>query len=52
MKVPILHQRGTTDNFFDNYDNWTLAWAYEESSNIRPIGTSLIGQDYLIHTIQ
>lgn len=32
--------RGTTDNFFDNYDNWTLAWAYEESSNIRPIGTS------------
>ena len=32
--------RGTTDNFFDNYDNWTLAWAYEESSNIRPVGTS------------
>ena len=32
--------RGTTDNFFDNYYNWTLAWAYEESSNIRPIGTS------------
>ena len=32
--------RGTTDNFFDNYDNWTLAWAYEESSNIRPVGTA------------
>ena len=32
--------RGTTDNFFDNYDNWTLDCAYEESSNIRPIGTS------------
>ena len=40
--------RGTTDNFFDNYDNWTLAWAYEESSNIRPIELirSLIGLVY------
>ena len=35
-----IRPRGTTDNFFDNYDNWTLAWAYEESSNIRPVGTS------------
>ena len=32
--------RGDKDNFFDNYDNWTLAWGYEENSKIRPLGTS------------
>ena len=31
--------RGDKDNFFDSYDNWTLAWAYEENSTIRPYGT-------------
>ena len=31
--------RGDKDNFFDSYDNWTLAWAYEENSSIRPFGT-------------
>ena len=31
--------RGDKDNFFDSYDNWTLAWAYEENSTIRPNGT-------------
>ncbi len=31
--------RGDKDNFFDNYDNWTLAWAYEENSINRPVGT-------------
>ena len=31
--------RGDKDNFFDSYDNWTLAWAYEENSAIRPYGT-------------
>ena len=31
--------RGDKDDFFDNYDNWTLAWAYEENSINRPIGT-------------
>jgi len=32
--------RGDKDNFFDNFDNWTLAWGYEENSKIRPKGTS------------
>ena len=32
--------RGDKDNFFDNYDNWTLAWAYEENSINRPVGTA------------
>ena len=32
--------RGDKDSFFDNYDNWTLAWGYEENSKIRPLGTS------------
>ncbi len=32
--------RGDKDNFFDSYDNWTLAWAYEENSIERPIGTA------------
>ncbi len=32
--------RGDKDYFFDNFDNWTLAWGYEESSKIRPQGTS------------
>jgi len=32
--------RGDKDNFFDSYDNWTLAWAYEENSSIRPYGTA------------
>ncbi len=32
--------RGDKDNFFDSYDNWTLAWAYEENSITRPIGTA------------
>ena len=31
--------RGDKDYFFDSYDNWTLAWAYEENSSIRPFGT-------------
>ena len=31
--------RGDKDYFFDSYDNWTLAWAYEENSSIRPYGT-------------
>ena len=31
--------RGDKDNFFDSYDNWTLAWAYEENSINRPGGT-------------
>ena len=31
--------RGDKDNFFDSYDNWTLAWAYDENSTIRPYGT-------------
>jgi len=31
--------RGDKDDFFDNYDNWTLAWAYEENSINRPVGT-------------
>ena len=32
--------RGDKDNFFDSYDNWTLAWAYEENSINRPTGTA------------
>ena len=32
--------RGDKDNFFDSYDNWTLAWAYEENSIKRPVGTA------------
>ena len=32
--------RGDKDYFFDSYDNWTLAWAYEENSSIRPYGTA------------
>lgn len=32
--------RGDKDTFFDNYDNWTLAWAYEENSISRPVGTA------------
>lgn len=32
--------RGDKDTFFDNYDNWTLAWAYEENSINRPVGTA------------
>ena len=32
--------RGDKDNFFDSYDNWTLAWAYEENSISRPYGTA------------
>ena len=32
--------RGDKDHFWDNNDNWTLAWAYEESSSIRPKGTA------------
>ena len=28
------------DYFFDSYDNWTLAWAYEENSINRPTGTA------------
>ena len=32
--------RGDKDNFFDSYDNWTLAWAYEENSINRPVGTA------------
>ena len=32
--------RGDKDFFFDNFDNWTLAWGYEENSIVRPIGTA------------
>ena len=32
--------RGDKDFFFDSYDNWTLAWAYEENSVVRPRGTA------------
>jgi len=32
--------RGDKDNFFDSHDNWTLAWAYEENSVVRPKGTA------------
>ena len=32
--------RGDKDTFFDGHDNWTLAWAYEENSINRPIGTA------------
>jgi len=32
--------RGDKDNFFDSHDNWTLAWAFEENSINRPIGTA------------
>jgi CubicO group peptidase (beta-lactamase class C family) len=32
--------RGDKDNFFDSFDNWTLAWAYEENSINRPVGTA------------
>ena len=32
--------RGDKDNFFDSHDNWTLAWALEENSINRPIGTA------------
>ena len=28
------------DNFFDSYENWTLALAYEENSIKRPVGTA------------
>ena len=31
--------RGDKDSFYDNYDNWTLAWGYDENSIIRPLGT-------------
>ena len=32
--------RGDKDHFFDRHDNWTLAWAYEENSVTRPMGTA------------
>ena len=32
--------RGDKDYFFDSHDNWTLAWAYEENSVTRPMGTA------------
>ena len=32
--------RGDRDYFFDGNDNWTLGWAYEENSLIRPKGTA------------
>jgi len=32
--------RGDKDYFFDSYDNWTLAWAYDENSIVRPKGTA------------
>ena len=35
--------RGDKDNFFDNYDNWTLGWAYEQNSKYRPSGTAYWG---------
>jgi len=42
--VPVsnvdLYPRGDKDVFFDSYDNWTLAWAYEKNSKIRPKGTA------------
>tara|TARA_B100000925_G_C22000970_1_gene471246 strand:- start:1496 stop:2683 length:1188 start_codon:yes stop_codon:yes gene_type:complete len=31
--------RGDKDYFFDSHDNWTLAWAFEENSINRPLGT-------------
>jgi CubicO group peptidase (beta-lactamase class C family) len=32
--------RGDKDTFYDNYDNWTLAWGYDENSIVRPVGTA------------
>ena len=32
--------RGDKDSFMDSYDNWTLAWGYDENSEVRPKGTA------------
>ena len=42
VDVPTIDidPRGDKDSFMDNNDNWTLAWAYEENSEIRPKGTA------------
>ena len=32
--------RGDKDTFYDNHDNWTLAWGYDENSIVRPAGTA------------
>ncbi len=35
-----LNPRGDKDSFMDSYDNWTLAWGYDENSEVRPKGTA------------
>ena len=35
-----LNPRGDKDSFMDSYDNWTLAWGYDENSEVRPEGTA------------
>ena len=42
VDVPSIdtNARGDKDSFMDSYDNWTLAWAYDENSEIRPKGTA------------
>ena len=38
-----MKPRGSKNYFFDSYDNWTLAWAYNENSIMRPKGTAYWG---------
>ena len=42
VDVPTIdiNARGDKDSFMDSYDNWTLAWAYDENSEVRPKGTA------------
>ena len=35
-----IDPRGDKDSFMDSYDNWTLAWGYDENSEVRPKGTA------------
>ena len=35
-----INPRGDKDSFMDDNDNWTLAWAYDVNSEIRPKGTA------------
>jgi len=42
VDVPTIdiNARGDKDSFMDSFDNWTLAWAYDENSEVRPKGTA------------
>ena len=35
-----INVRGDKDSFMDSYDNHTLAWGYDENSEVRPKGTA------------